>query len=179
MSNSFSAGLFFGRNPITAASGAQHGAGHLAVSALAHWERRLAGFGGCCPLSQLPHSLQHSMPESQREFHPGAVIAEISSCLLWFPQSPTKYSSTEVAGGPHYHPCLFPLPCLPPEEGKSSAAAFTKNLLLNPLFSQEQLFHQLPTTHLHGQPKAFPFYRAIISSWCWWEWGQAWSAAAK
>lgn len=108
MSNSFSAGLLFGPNPVTfTTSGAQHGTGHLVVSALTHWERSLGRvWGDAVPLSQLPRSLQCSMPESQGESHPGAATAETSSHLLWFPQNPPRYSGAGVAGG-------GPLPPLP------------------------------------------------------------------
>lgn len=95
------------------------------------------------------------------------------------PPPPPRYSGTEVAGEPRYLHHLFPLPSPPPEEGKSSATALNKHLLLSPLFSQEQLCHQLPTAHIHEQPEAFPFHQGIASSQCRWEQGQAWRAAAK
>lgn len=153
--------------------------GSVCASALG---RETGMVGGWCPLSQLLRSLQHSMPESQGDFCPGTVTAELSSRLLWFHQSPPpppRYSGTEVAGEPRYLHHLFPLPSPPPEEGKSSATALNKHLLLSPLFSQEQLCHQLPTAHIHEQPEAFPFHQGIASSQCRWEQGQAWRAAAK
>jgi len=120
-------------------------------------------------LSHLPHSLPHSKPASQGELLTGTVTAETLPASSDFPRASPKI---QVAGGPRYLPCLFSLPCLPPEAGKSSAPALNTHLLLKPLFPQEQLCHQLPTAQIHGQPKAFPFHRGIASSRCRWEWGQ-------
>lgn len=124
---------------------------------LAHWERRRGGFGGCCPLSHLSalHSTagrvlpRHS--DSKNTFLPALVSPKPLQIQSWL--------------GARYLPCLFYLSCFL-MKARTQPLPSTHTCLIgfkNPLFSQLQLCH-LPTAHVHGHPKAFPFHREIAAS---------------
>lgn len=169
MSKSFSAGPLFRPNPITEASSAQN---VLDTQQCLCWCSAKGDWGGlgdassCLSFSALYSTASRTCRENPTQAQ--QQQQHLPACSRFT----SRYSSTEVPGGPHYLPCclLFPAHLLKKARAQPQPVASVFSGAALPLASH--------CPHPRAG-KAFPFHQGIASSRCVGSGGTTQSAAAK